>query len=649
MASGLPNTDPRKGRPTTETSGKGGAETKAMMDSFDGVESAVVEQLALIAGFTEVMKNYIPKLGFIDAHTAALKLKQDQAFKVLEKIEEHVRPAEVVEDEPEPDAEVEEEDVNEDVDGPDGEREPDPEAEEGEDTRDPEKSPLEQIAKDVHAIKLHLVGKDEEDEDNRDPTDPPDVTTDTGGGDTKAPKGAKKVGAIGKFLNRIGKLFSVFNLIVVGLIASLLTANADLFTKIKELFGTIMQVFTQIVGLVVEKILPVMTQVFGIIIDLVNQLLPPLMDIFGVIVEVGMQIVEALIDPLMAIVDMLVPVIVQIVDTLVPIIMSVIDAVMPIIEMILDMLIPIVEIVLDIFMFLFETIMLPIFELLTPIVEFVGDLIMGFFNMLISVWNGIIEAVAFVAGFFGKGDEVRAMKMDKLEKDESRDVADQIDFSQDDEAVDAQIQAKLDSGEINKKTAEKLREKKDKFRKQQAERRAEMIEKLNVQEVEVAKADSDGEKIKLIQMDLSELTDGALGQMMFDPESLDENGNYQFYTPEGAPVEVPALARQAVMMAANAAVEGLQAQETGDGSSFDMMQLLGLDATQNDIGNDIADESLDTAEAQDDAASAGSAGGQTNISTNVGGSTSSTAQKTVILSDGGGDVQGSRGFVATPN
>ena len=59
MASGLPNTDPRKGRPTTETSGKGGAETKAMMDSFDGVENAVVEQLALIAGFTEIMKNYI--------------------------------------------------------------------------------------------------------------------------------------------------------------------------------------------------------------------------------------------------------------------------------------------------------------------------------------------------------------------------------------------------------------------------------------------------------------------------------------------------------------------------------------------------------------------------------------------------------------
>ena len=125
MASGLPNTDPRKGRPTTETSGKGGAETKAMMDSFDGVENAVVEQLALIAGFTEIMKNYIPKLGFIDAHTQALKLKQDQAFKVLEKIEGHLaKQAEIVDDGPEdgePDADAEDVLPDEEVGGGGGE------------------------------------------------------------------------------------------------------------------------------------------------------------------------------------------------------------------------------------------------------------------------------------------------------------------------------------------------------------------------------------------------------------------------------------------------------------------------------------------------------------------------------------------------
>ena len=59
------------------------------------------------------------------------------------------------------------------------------------------------------------------------------------------------------------------------------------------------------------------------------------------------------------------------------------------------------------------------------------------------------------------------MKIDKLGQDDSEEEAKKIDFSQEDEAVEAQIQAKVDSGEINEETAEKLRKDKDKHRKAQ--------------------------------------------------------------------------------------------------------------------------------------------------------------------------------------
>ena len=168
-----------------------------------------------------------------------------------------------------------------------GDGTPQPEEEAAEDTRDPDASPLEQIAKDVAAIRQMMGDKGE---DTRDEMDPVDVPKDpTGGGGAKAPKG-KKLGFIGKFLKKLELAFTLLEVIVVAIVASLLTANSEIFSKIKELFGTIMQVFTKIVGIVVEKVLPAVTQIFGIIIDVVNQLLPPLMDVFSVVVDVIIMI-----------------------------------------------------------------------------------------------------------------------------------------------------------------------------------------------------------------------------------------------------------------------------------------------------------------------------------------------------------------------
>ena len=112
MADGLPNTNPMLGRLN-----KSAEETNELNKQIkeEGVDTneAITAQLGLISSFTEVMKNYIPKLGFIDAHTQALKLKQDQAFKVLEKIEGHLaKQAEIVDDGPQEEPDADEKDLD---------------------------------------------------------------------------------------------------------------------------------------------------------------------------------------------------------------------------------------------------------------------------------------------------------------------------------------------------------------------------------------------------------------------------------------------------------------------------------------------------------------------------------------------------------
>ena len=302
-------------------------------------------------------------------------------------------------------------------------------------------------------------------------------------------------------------------------------------------------------------------------------------------------------------------------------------------------------------MFIFETILLPILEFLAPVVEFLGDLMMGFFNFLIGMWNGLIESVAWLADFFGAGDSVREMKIDPIEKDESADEAKNIDFAQDDETVDAQIQAKLDSGEINEKTAERLKEQKGKFRKKQEKERQEFIEKLDVKETDV-KPSGDADAVSLISF--KEKTTGET--VLVDPNSGDANGNYQLYDPEGNPFELQDFGigfKDSVMMQAHAAVESLQPktlEEGGDGS-FDIAGALGLVPDETQQGVDLGDESLDTADAQteaDNADAASGGGNQTVVSSSstVGGSN----QKTVILNDAAsGSPQDGRGFYTQPN
>ena len=431
-------------------------------------------------------------------------------------------------------------------------------------------------------------------------------------------------------------------------VAPLLTAGSELFSSIKKLFDQVFQAMTQIIGVLMERVVPIITDIMTKVIDIITALLPPVMEIIMVVVDVVMSLVEALLPPIMAIIDVIMDLIMAFVPPIMDLVQTILDAIMPIIEMFLGILVPIIQIVGDIMMFLFDTITRPIFEALTPVVEFVGDLVMGFFNMFIAVWNGIIEAAAFLAGFFGKGDEVRSLKVDPLEKDESKDAAQNIDFSQDDEAIDAQIQAKLDSGEINKTTAESLMKDKERFRDQQQARRDELVSKIKVEQVETPAAlKEDGEKLNLVSLTMPEDMGG--GTFLVDPDSKDEDGNYDLYTESGAAIPgdfFKGPVKSQAMGLISAALEGVEE----DSGGIDMSNIGAAFSADESItvGQDLADDTLDLGEEQADAQQG--SGDTTTVSastaTNIQNQTSTSVTN---VSTGDRSPNAGRGFVFNPN
>ena len=623
----LPNTDFGAGRPATkaETFGtKTGADTE-VVKGLEDIEDVIDKRLETISLFVEKIANYIPKLGGIEHH-----VKQISGLRIRDSVMPAMREIiDAISLDTEKD-ELREKDDAEAVDGGGGGDGDAPDAEGGgeEDANklDPEREAPETmgeavslIQEDVQAIRSIM---ENESEDQRDL--PPDETTggdDTGGGDDDG-KGADKkdkgmMGGIMKKLKGFFGLIKKFLMIGILLVLPLLSASSDLFAGLKQLFMSLFEIFKKLVGIIFETVVPIITQLMTVIIDVINMLMPTIMSL----------------------IDTLVPILTTIIEVVMTVIMAVVEAIMPIIQVILDILVPIIQLVLGYIMMIFEVILLPLLEnFLIPVMDVVSNIIMFFFDMFIAVFNGALEFIAKIADFFGQGDKVRQFK---IEKDESAEKSEGIDFSQDDEAVEAQIQAKQDSGEINKKTADKLRQDKEKFREKQQERRKALVDAVGAERTaDIPEAlQQDGAKVELVKRDLSEY---GLGEVLVDPAPK-EDGTYNMYDMEGNPVNYKAL--EAFTFGATkltpiikAAVEGLQAEEAqAQANMADLGAAFGGGAS-------VSAESLDTADAQAEAAAAGAGGGggssaMANISSNQ--NVNATTNNT---NSGGTNPTGGRGY-----
>lgn len=596
MALPTPNTDPRKGRPMTEESGKGGAETNettAAVKGLEDIENEVSERLKNISGFLEVMKNYIPKLGFIDAHTQAIKLSTDQIKKDLKEVANQLT-----------ETPMEDGEVAEDGDGGDG----------GEPVATDEEKTIADRIKSIDqnvermADKIDEPSEEEEDARNLGGADGGDEPPPTGPDEAGLSQGDKKnpiLAGAGKMIKQFMKFFKMIGkFLAVGilLLLPLLSGNEKLFAGIKEMVDNLFRLFSSVFDLIMGAVVPLATALMTIIITIQNLVFSALM-----------PIIEALI-----------PIIISVVEMVINIVMGVVDAIVPIIETIIAIIIPIIEMVLGMMLFIFDNVTRPLLEMLIPIIGVVGDIIVFFLDLFIDVFNGAIEFVAGLADYIGMGDKIRSFK---IEKDESDEAAETIDFAQDDEAVEAQIQAKLDAGEINEKTADSLRKDKEKFREKQQERRDANLEAMGVSRVaEIPESlKDDASKVNLVKMNIP-----ALGGDVLVDSNPKENGKYRVYDMDGNPIKYGHSGGSArnktdsITPMIHAAIQDLESKEAegeGDGSPIDIGAAFGMS------GQDVSDETLDTQDAVGAAAAAGGAGAGSSTVNMIGGSANQTNVK----------------------
>ena len=612
-----PNTDPNKGRPSSAS-----PESEAMAKGIKDVEDTMVEQLQKIMEFTEIMKNYIPKLGFIDAHTRAIKLKADQIHKqndqfqkefhdemdaILAAMESEENAEQVEELEQVPDAEQQGEQVKDEM--------AEVVNEEAEDTRDADDATTEiltDIAKDVSDIATRMRDGDE---DTRDLGDGDGKKTEKGD-DGKDKEVKKEKGAIGKtfkvitdFLKGLAKGFLIAGLLV----GTLLTANEGMFSAIKNLFNKVFEVFKQIVGIVVEKVLPVFAEVLTIVVDAISAFLPPIMDVLAVIIDVVMEVVQAL---------------------------------MPVLEIVINAISAVLSIIAAVFQGLVDS----------GIIDALVDVVYGFINIFIGVWNGIIEGVAMLASLFGKGDEVRALKVDYAERDQSDEKAAFVDFSMSDEQIDKQIDAQLELGNLNKTEAAEMKANKDKFKEQQeddeleaAKKIYEMAEKQNIEagSSEVTVQDQDG--TPMVLMSNFKSIDG----WRHDDEYLvdkvpNDNGSFNMYDPETMQLVGRSHSKKggatphiiATLAGAQKAKDEMAASEAAETSMQDF-----FGETAGIKGNDLSDQTGDATDEQRAADAAASKGGDQNVNTamSVNNNQTSSVKSTNITHEGGSPTT-SRGF-----
>ena len=352
--------------------------------------------------------------------------------------------------------------------------------------------------------------------------------------------------------------------------------------------------------------------IMGAVVPLATALLTIIIEITNLVFSILMPIIESII-----------PIFISVVEMVINIVMGVVDAIVPIIETIIAIIIPIIQMVLGLMLFIFDNVTRPLLEALLPIIGIVSDIIIFFFDLFIDVFNGAIEFIAGLADFIGMGDKVRSFK---IQKDESDEAAETIDFAQDDEAVEAQIQAKLDAGEINQKTADSLRKDKEKFREKQQERRDANLEAMGVSRVaDIPESlKDDASKVNLVKMNIP-----ALGGDVLVDSNPKENGKYRVYDMDGNPIDYrpkggKSNRTDSITPMIHAAIQDLESKEAegeGDGSPIDIGAAFGMS------GQDVSDETLDTQDAVGAAAAAGGAGAGSSTVNMIGGSANQTNVK----------------------
>lgn len=487
--------------------------------------------------------------------------------------------------------------------------------------------------------------------------------------------------AIGDFAKLVTKVFTMIALLA----AAVFAADDGFFTKLKELFGRLIEVLAPVVQTIMEDVLPPILDLFITVADMFMQIvemlmppilkiiqdvMPPIMALFTTLAEVFMQIVEMLMPHITRLIDELLPPIVELFMTLLDVFMQLVELLMPALEPIIgfitDVAINVISLIANILTSVLKFFSDPIGYLQDGISYIAdgGDMILSgigsFINGLIEFIAGLVEKIPFVGESaaeglrslkvsFGDAAEERMARRAQERANRAADrVVDEVDFSQSKEDFKASLDQKVADGDMSEEVAGILMQRYD--------------EQNETGDGSGSGSQTDATSVDttLASVDVKEMADGLVqvpapaqigsvkaGDPMFITKTP-QDGKFIAYDKEGTPLGAISADSSAGQLIAKLAeqegVPGQVAQDSAiDGTSIppDVAELPTGSVALNTAGQAAEEEQL-AAQASGDNVSISPVVSNTDASTRVVNNQTTTG---VIYTPGGSSLGGRDGIL----
>ena len=181
-------------------------------------------------------------------------------------------------------------------------------------------------------------------------------------------------------LQTIGQLLTSIGSILVNVLAGALTQLAPILVQMVTFIGSLVQIVAPLVNMLIQSLVPVITQIITSVSNIVSAIIPPLIDILSAV----MDAIESILPPIQSVLEAAIEAISSIINAIGPIVGTVGECVSGIMVIVS----PIVSFIGDIIS--------GIMSVVNPIVNFFSEIFGSIFSTVSDIFNNIYSVVSGV-------------------------------------------------------------------------------------------------------------------------------------------------------------------------------------------------------------------------------------------------------------
>lgn len=181
-------------------------------------------------------------------------------------------------------------------------------------------------------------------------------------------------------LQTIGQLLTSIGSILVNVLAGALIQLAPILTQMVTFIGSLVQIVAPLVNMLIQSLVPVITQIITSVSNIVSAIIPPLIDILSAV----MDAIESILPPIQSVLE-----------AAIEAISSIINAIGPIVRIVGECVSGIMVIVSPIVSFIGDIIS-EIMSVVNPIVNFFSKIFGSIFSTVSDIFNNIYSVVSGV-------------------------------------------------------------------------------------------------------------------------------------------------------------------------------------------------------------------------------------------------------------